>query len=75
MKIEIKSRDSRIDDDARVIVDLMKSSRYRFTGNDEKKAAYEAKFGPITKTSAAAGSSYRWLQDPWPWNFGQNEVK
>ena len=35
------------------------------------KAAYEAKFGPITKTSAAAGSSYRWLQDPWPWNFGQ----
>ena len=39
------------------------------------KAAYEAKFGPITKTSAAAGSSYRWLQDPWPWNFGQNEVK
>ena len=39
------------------------------------KAAYEAKFGPITKTSAAAGSSYRWLQDPWPWNYGQNEVK
>ena len=39
------------------------------------KAAYESKFGPITKTSAAAGSSYRWLQDPWPWNFGQNEVK
>ena len=35
------------------------------------KAAYEAKFGPITKTSAAD----RWLQDPWPWNFGQNEVK
>ena len=39
------------------------------------KVAYEAKFGPITKTSAASGSSYRWLQDPWPWNFGQNEVK
>ena len=39
------------------------------------KAEYEAKYGPITKTSAAAGSSYRWLQDPWPWNYGQNEVK
>ena len=36
---------------------------------------YEAQYGPITKTSAAAGSSYRWLQDPWPWNYGQNEVK
>ena len=39
------------------------------------KAAYEAKYGPITKTSAAEGSSYRWLQEPWPWNYQQNEVK
>ncbi len=39
------------------------------------KAAYESKFGPITRTAAASGSSYQWLNDPWPWNFGQNEVK
>lgn len=39
------------------------------------KAAYEAKFGPLTKASAATGDRYRWLQGPWPWNFEQNEVK
>lgn len=39
------------------------------------KAAYEAKYGPLTKSSAASGETYRWLQDPWPWNFQQNEVK
>ena len=39
------------------------------------KAAYESKYGPITKESAAAGDSYQWLSDPWPWNFAQNEVK
>ncbi len=39
------------------------------------KAAYETKYGPLTKSSAASGEAYRWLQDPWPWNFQQNEVK
>ena len=39
------------------------------------RAAYEAQFGPITKESAATGDSYRWLSDPWPWNYEQNEVK
>lgn len=39
------------------------------------KAAYESKFGPITKETAATGDSYQWLNDPWPWNFAQNEVK
>ena len=39
------------------------------------KAAYESKFGPITKSGAASGESYRWLQEPWPWNYQQNEVK
>ena len=38
------------------------------------KAAYESKYGPITKEAAAAGSSYQWLSDPWPWNYAQNEV-
>lgn len=39
------------------------------------KAAYESKFGPLMKSSAASGDRYRWLQDPWPWNYQQNEVK
>lgn len=39
------------------------------------KAAYESKFGPLTKSAAATGECYRWLQDPWPWNYEQNEVK
>lgn len=39
------------------------------------RAAYESKFGPITKETAATGNSYQWLTDPWPWNFEQNEVK
>lgn len=39
------------------------------------RAAYEAQFGPITKSAAATGDSYQWLSEPWPWNFAQNEVK
>lgn len=39
------------------------------------KAAFEAKHGPLMKESAATGDCYRWLQDPWPWNYQQNEVK
>ena len=38
------------------------------------KAAYESKYGPITKETAAAGDTYQWLSEPWPWNFSQNEV-
>ena len=39
------------------------------------KTAYETRFGPLTKSAAASGDSYRWLQEPWPWNYAQNEVK
>ena len=39
------------------------------------KAAYESKFGPLTKSAAGSCEGYRWLQDPWPWNYEQNEVK
>ena len=45
MKREIKSRDRRIDDDARAIVDLMKSSGYLFPESGEQMAAYEAGTG------------------------------
>ena len=39
------------------------------------RANYEAKFGPLTRESAASDNSYTWLKDPWPWNYEQNEVK
>ncbi|MCI9556010.1 MAG: spore coat associated protein CotJA [Lawsonibacter sp.] len=39
------------------------------------RAAYESKYGPITHEAAAAGSTYQWLAEPWPWNYAQNEVK
>lgn len=39
------------------------------------KATYESKFGPLFKENAATDATYRWLQEPWPWNYQQNEVK
>ena len=43
----------------------------------EKAASstYESKYGPLTRAASAACDSYRWLQDPWPWNYEQNEVR
>ena len=38
------------------------------------KQAYEATYGPLTRSASAAGESYQWLHDPWPWNYAQNEV-
>ena len=29
----------------------------------------------IMRSSAANSDRYNWLQDPWPWNFEENEVK
>lgn len=42
MKREPQSLGRRIDDDARAIVDLMKSSGYLFPETDEQMTAYEA---------------------------------
>mgnify|MGYP001037242082 FL=1 len=39
------------------------------------KSAYESKYGPVTAQATATCGSYQWLSDPWPWNYGQNEVK
>lgn len=33
------------------------------------RAQYEAEHGPLTQTGAAADTSYRWLSDPWPWDY------
>ena len=39
------------------------------------RAAYEKQRGPLTRAAAAESMSYNWLQDPWPWNYEENEVK
>lgn len=38
-------------------------------------SAYESRFGPLTRNRTATMGSFRWLQDPWPWDYSQNEVK
>lgn len=30
---------------------------------------YEAKFGPVTQTTAGQGKNWDWIRDPWPWNY------
>ncbi len=35
--------------------------------------AYEKMHGPLTQLGAAmTGDQYRWLQEPWPWEFAAN---
>lgn len=39
----------------------------------EAKKQYEDAHGPLTKLSAGQDKAYRWLDDPWPWEFRKNE--
>lgn len=39
----------------------------------EAKKRYEEMHGPLTQLSAGQGAAYRWLDDPWPWEFRKNE--
>ena len=32
---------------------------------------YEEKYGPLTH-KAVVGGEYRWLNDPWPWEYAKN---
>ncbi|MCD7947930.1 MAG: spore coat protein CotJB [Oscillospiraceae bacterium] len=41
----------------------------------EGRQRYEAAFGPLTKGSAGNFSTYRWLEDPWPWNYPEGGKK
>lgn len=41
----------------------------------EGRKRYEAMYGPLTQTASAAGESYTWLKDPWPWNFQEGGQK
>ena len=38
---------------------------------EEGKAAYEKMCGPLNHHSVGEGA-YRWLDDPWPWEYAKN---
>lgn len=38
---------------------------------EKGKAVYEKKYGPLTHKSLTDGE-YRWLDDPWPWEYAKN---
>ena len=42
---------------------------------EEGRKRYEAMYGPLMLSSAAKGERYKWLQDPWPWNFPEGGAK
>lgn len=33
---------------------------------------YESMHGPLTQKAAAMDETYRWLKDPWPWEYAAN---
>ena len=39
----------------------------------EAKMQYEKAHGPLTQFNAGQAAAYRWLDDPWPWDFRKNE--
>ena len=39
----------------------------------EAKKSYEEVNGPLTQLSAGQDTTYRWLDDPWPWEFSECE--
>lgn len=38
----------------------------------EAKKRYEEKCGPLTNRTGCCGNEYRWLDDPWPWEYAAN---
>ena len=45
---------------------------YTEMARDAKKQ-YEEAHGPLTQFNASQATTYRWLDDPWPWDFQKNE--
>lgn len=38
---------------------------------EQSRVAYEEKCGPLTHRNLGKGA-YRWLDDPWPWEYAKN---
>lgn len=39
---------------------------------DEAKAAYEARFGPLSRKTSTNETKWDWISDPWPWEGADN---
>lgn len=39
---------------------------------DEAVAAYEAKFGPLSRLHVPEATEWQWISDPWPWEGADN---
>lgn len=39
----------------------------------EAKNEYERRYGPLTHFSRVQQSNYKWLDDPWPWEYAINK--
>ncbi len=39
---------------------------------EEARKQYEAKCGPLSHKASCCGKEYRWLDDPWPWEYAAN---
>ena len=39
----------------------------------EAKQRYEEMHGPLTQLAAGQDEAYRWLDDPWPWEFKKGD--
>lgn len=35
-------------------------------------AEYESMYGPMTAISGASDNSWKWINDPWPWEYEAN---
>ena len=57
--------------DDREALELYRSYQEMYT---KLRKMYETEFGPLNHMHAQEGT-YRWLDDPWPWNYERNEVK
>ena len=34
---------------------------------------YEEKYGPMTITGQECGDTWRWVKEPWPWEYEEND--
>ncbi|MCB6366868.1 spore coat protein CotJB [Intestinibacillus massiliensis] len=39
---------------------------------NEAKAAYEARFGPLSRKNSTDETEWTWINDPWPWEGADN---
>lgn len=39
---------------------------------EEAKAAYEARFGPLSRKTSTDETVWRWIDNPWPWEGADN---